>query len=320
MSMATPYHNVHVIINPASGRDEPILNPINDVFGRYDIPWEAHVTHQSGDATRLTVEALEAGADLIVSYGGDGTITEIVNGMVGKGVPLALLPGGTGNGIAIELKIPDELIPALELIGVSAARRQLDVGRCGDHYIIQRIFVGLPEDFRPSRELKDRIGFLAYPLHVAKFLKERSTIKFRVSVDDQEFEENGILCLINNIGYSNSQRLQDLVERLFLDVQIHKGPGGTIPAEATVLNNISPEDGLLDVLLVGGEQSILQSLSSLVIRSDDNGLAKVHFFQGKRIAISATPAQPVLLDGEAASETPIQVEVLPRAIDVIVPG
>lgn len=318
--MATPYQNVHVIINPASGKDEPILNPINDVFGRYEIPWEAHITHESGDATRLTAAAIDAGADLIVSYGGDGTVTEIVNGMIGKDVPLALLPGGTGNGIATELGIPDDLTLALEMIGVSAARRQLDVGRCGDHYIIQRIFVGLAEDFRPSRELKDRIGFLAYPLHVAKFLKERSTINFRVSVDDQEFEESGILCLVNNIGYSNSQRLQDLVERMFLDVQIHKGPGEVIPAESTVLNNISPEDGLLDVLLVGGEQSILQSLSSLVIRSDDNGLAKVHFFQGKRISIAATPAQPVLLDGEASCETPIEVDVMPRAIEVIVPG
>jgi diacylglycerol kinase family enzyme len=203
---------------------------------------------------------------------------------------------------------------------VSAARRQLDVGHCGDRYVIQRIFVGLPEDVKPSRELKDRIGFLAYPLHVAKFLKERSTINFHVTVDDQEFEESGILCLVNNIGYSNSQRLQDLVERLFLDVHIHKGSGDPIPAESTVLNHISPEDGLLDVLLVGGEHSLLQSLSSLVIRSDDNALAKVHFFQGNRISIAATPVQPVLLDGEASCETPIQVEVIPRAIDVIVPA
>lgn len=318
--MSDSFQNVHVIINPASGGDEPILNPINDVFAGHDIPWEAHVTHGPGDATRLTAEAIGAGADLIVSYGGDGTVTEIVNGMLGKDVPLAILPGGTGNGIATELGIPDDLTQALELIGASAARRRLDVGRCGDRYIIQRIFVGLPEDFKPSRELKDRIGFLAYPLHVAKFLKERSTINFWVSVDDQEFEESGILCLVNNIGYSNSQRLQDLVERTFLNVQIYKGPGESIPAESSVLNHINPEDGLLDVLVVGSEQSILQSLSSLVIRSDDNGLAKVHFFQGKRISISATPAQPVVLDGEASCETPIEVEVLPRAIEVIVPG
>lgn len=76
--------NVHVIINPASGKDEPILNPINDVFGQYDIPWEGHITHHPGDATRLTMEALEAGADLIASYGGDGTLMEVINGMVGQ--------------------------------------------------------------------------------------------------------------------------------------------------------------------------------------------------------------------------------------------
>lgn len=317
--MTTPFNNVHVIINPASGGDEPILNPINDVFASYDIPWQALVTHAAGDATRLAAEAIGAGADLIVSYGGDGTLTEVINGMVGKGVPLGILPGGTGNGVATEMGIPGDLTQALLVIGENAARRGLDLGQCGERYFVQRAFVGLPEDINPSRELKNRIGFLAYPLHAARFLRERSAIHFRITVDDLEFEEDGSLCLINNVGFSNSRRFQDVVERLLLDVHVHDGPEAT-SSEGLVLDTIRPDDGLLDVMLITGEQSLIKSLTSLVVRDEDNALAKAHFFQGKRITVEATPKQCVRLDGEDCNETPIQVEVLPQAIEVLVPG
>lgn len=314
--MAKQFQNVHVIINPASGKDEPILNPINDVFGQYDIPWEGHITHHPGDATRLTMEALEAGADLIASYGGDGTLMEVINGMVGQGVPLGILSGGTSNSVGTELGIPTDLRQALQVIVEAPKRRQLDVGRCGDLYFMLRAFVGLPEDYLPDRKMKDSIGFLAYPISAVRFLKERSPTRFHLTVDDFEFEEDGILCLVSNLGYSNSVRLQDMFERVFLDVQVHKGEEAV---DTTILNSISPEDGLLDVFLVTEKQTILQSLSSLVIRDKDSSLATVHLFQGKRISISATPIQEINLDGEGGGKTPTQIEVVPKAIEVIVP-
>jgi diacylglycerol kinase family enzyme len=316
--VATQFQNVHIIINPASGKDEPILNPINELFAGYEIPWEAHITHKPGDATRLTKEALDAGADLIVSYGGDGTLMEVVNGMVGRGVPLALLAGGTGNGVATELGIPTDLRQALQLIGESPARRMLDAGRSGDRYFMLRAFVGLPTDYVPDRQTKDSIGFLAYPISAVRFLNERPPVRYQIDIDGFQFEEEGILCLVNNVGYSNSpKRLQDMVERSFLDVQVHQGEE-TAAAEGLVLNAISPDDGLLDVIIVTGTKSLLQSLVTLPIRDRGEPLAKVHFFQGKRISIEATPVQEIRLDGEEGGETPCQIEVIPQAIEVIV--
>ena len=72
--MAPPYKKIHVIINPASGKDEPILNVINRVFRQYDVDWDLSITHASGDATRFAREAVQAGVDLVASYGGDGTL------------------------------------------------------------------------------------------------------------------------------------------------------------------------------------------------------------------------------------------------------
>jgi diacylglycerol kinase family enzyme len=259
------------------------------------------------------------GADLIVSYGGDGTVAEVINGMVGRGVPLGLLPGGTGNGIATELGIPGDLTQALLVIAKDMGRRRLDLGCCGDRYFIQRAFVGLPEEFNPSRDLKDRIGFLAYPLAAARFLRESSAIHFRLVVDGLEFEEDGSLCLVNNVGFSNAKGFQDMVERLFLDVLVHEGAEVT-QSESLVLDSIRPDDGLLDVLLITSEKSLVKSLASLVIRNDDNALARVHFFQGRHFTIEATPEQCVRLDGEDCDNTPVAIEVAPGAIEVLVPG
>lgn len=321
--MPTSFQNVHVIINPASGGDEPILNPINDVFGQHGIKWEARVTHEAGDATRLTAEAIDAGADLIACYGGDGTLNEVVNGMVGRDVPLGLLPGGTGNGVATEVGIPADLRAALEVLAADGARRKLDVGRCNDRHFMLRAFVGLPEDFNPSRELKDRIGFLAYPIYAVRFLTGREPVRYRITIDDLAFEEDGLLCLVNNVGYANGQRLQELAERVLFDVRDHATREEAATDEATgqsVLAGIRPDDGLLDVLLVTGENSLLQSLTSLVVRNKDNAGMKVHCFQGRRVAISAATEQEMRLDGEDGGRTPAQIEILPGAIELVVPA
>ncbi len=125
--------------------------------------------------------------------------------------------------------------------------------------------------------------------------------------------------MINNVGYSNNERLRDIAEKLFLEVQVHDGDD-TISAEGTVLDQITPDDGLLDIVVLTGTQSLLKSLLSLPLRNKDSTIAKAHMFQGKRISITATPAQTVTLDGEEGGMTPSELELLPQALDVIVPA
>lgn len=327
--MTTRYQNIQLIINPAAGGDEPILNQINEVLDQYQLPWDARVTHHPGDATRLTKEAIDGGADLIVSYGGDGTLMEVLNGLAGRSIPLGILPGGTGNGVALALGIPNELRQALMVIGnyatgqseggKGAGTRVLDIGRCGDRYFLQRAFVGLSDEYIPDRQMKDSVGFLAYPISALRFLAERPAIRYRVTIDDATFEEDGILCMVNNVGYSNNERLRDIAEKLFLDVEVHDGEETTL-AEGTVLNQITPDDGLLDILLLTGTQTLLKSLLSLPLRNKDSTIAKAHLFQGKRVKIRATPAQTITLDGEAGGQTPSEIELIPQALEVIVPA
>lgn len=138
-----PYRRIHVIINLAAGKDEPILNTLNDVFGPYGIDWDVSITQGYGDATDLAHRAVESGVDLVVGYGGDGTQHEIANGVMGTGAVMGVLPGGTGNGFASEIGSSQKLRPAVELLCTSRNTRELVVVRLGQSYFIQRLYVGI---------------------------------------------------------------------------------------------------------------------------------------------------------------------------------
>ena len=108
--------HIHIVVNPASGKNEPILNTVNDAFQPAAVSWNVSVTNAYGDAAKQAREAAASGADIVVAYGGDGTVMEVVNGLMGTGVPLGILPGGTGNVLSNELYIPQTLADAAAVI------------------------------------------------------------------------------------------------------------------------------------------------------------------------------------------------------------
>jgi diacylglycerol kinase family enzyme len=165
------YKRVKVVINPASGQDETILNTLNDVFHRYEVEWDASLTHQAGDATRLAQQAVAEGVDLVVGYGGDGTQMEIASGVLGSDTPMAILPGGTGNAMAFELQVPRNLRQAAELICRSSKRQAVDLAKIGERYFMLRTYTG-----------------------------PRQVAQYKLTIDGQEINDEGLLCYLFNAG------------------------------------------------------------------------------------------------------------------------
>ncbi|HXV97367.1 MAG TPA: diacylglycerol kinase family protein, partial [Anaerolineae bacterium] len=173
--MALPYgKRVHVIINPAAGQDQPLLGKLNSVFQPAGIDWDVFITKKAGDARHLAQEALAAGVDIIAVHGGDGTVAEVVNGMVGSDVPLAIIPGGTANVLATELGIPaDPALAAVLLVGGSTLRT-IDMGQIDNHYFVQRAGIGIEAQIveGTDRQTKNRLGWLAYALSAFQALSQ----------------------------------------------------------------------------------------------------------------------------------------------------
>src|SRR5512135_722719 len=139
------FKRVHVIANPASGKDQPFLHVLNNVFQAAKIDWDIYVTKAAGDARRLAIEAVQAGADAVVVYGGDGTIAEVAAGLLGSQMPLAILPGGTTNATSQVLGIPNDLGAAAELlVNADSQIRAMDLARAGNHYFFGAAGIGIP--------------------------------------------------------------------------------------------------------------------------------------------------------------------------------
>src|SRR5690349_232798 len=171
-----PFRQIHVIINPAAGQDEPILNVLNSVLRPAEIKWDVFITNEAGDARKYAQQAVAAGVDAVAVYGGDGTVTEAASGLIGSNMPLVILPGGTGNVMSVELGIPAKLGDAIALLcDATQGSRLVDMGMVGDRPFFGHVAIGLEADMHQTadRSMKDRLGFLAYPIAALQALVDR---------------------------------------------------------------------------------------------------------------------------------------------------
>lgn len=292
--MTPPYPFIHVIINPASGKNQPMLNIINDVCKKHGVRWDATVTHKYGDATEQARAAIAAGADLVAGYGGDGTQHEVANAILSspRPVPLAILPGGTGNGFCRENGVPDDLQAAVELMCTSAKLRHVDAVKLGDGYFIQRLYTGVEPEQQTSRDLKDKYGVLAYAVTVRQQAKEMIEANYRLTIDGMTIETRGARCYIVNSGMT--------------------GRGISLNTE------FSATDGLLDVFLLNRDLAHVEAVAErfMHVNRPNSGL---DYWRCREIIIDSDPDRPVWADGEYIGRTPITAAVVPSALAVVVP-
>ena len=285
---------IHVVINPAAGKDEPILNTINDVFNQPDIDWSISVTRKFGDATEFARQAAEDGYDIVASYGGDGTQHEIANGIIGTNALMGILPGGTGNGFANEMGTPIKLRPALELLCVDHTVRHVDVVQMNDGYFIQRLYVGIEPEEQTNRESKDKYGTFAYAIDAFNRAKNIKEVSYKVVIDGELYDEMAVKLYVVNAAKT--------------------GTGISITGKTSKI-----DDGLVDIFTLDAEN--LTSLAGAAHRmlNIDSKKARDWMRQGKEISIETDPDQPVWTDGEYTGRTPVSLKVLPVALPVIVP-
>jgi diacylglycerol kinase (ATP) len=288
---------VHVVINPGSGQPQPVLHTLNSVFGAAGVEWEATITHKSGDARGQARDAAAAGVDVVVAYGGDGTVMEVAEGVAGTAALLGVLPGGTANLMAHELGVAVGIDKAAQVIVDPASKRvPVDLGCAnGKHYILRcGAGWGARQVADATRELKDRWGVLAYTFGKVKAWGESDVVTYVVTIDDVVHEFEAFSVSVVNAG------------------NVGLGP-------LRLAKQISVSDGLLDLLVLRGKGVKAFGELSGAIAGLPSG-EEVEHAQGRKFRIEASPAQPVQLDGEIFGETPLDIEVVPGALTAIVPA
>jgi diacylglycerol kinase (ATP) len=288
---------VMAIVNPAAGQDQPILKTLNAIFQKNSVDWDISITKAAGDAQRLAREAVRAGVDLVVVNGGDGTVMECAAGLIGSNVPMVILPGGTANVMARELGLPFELREALTLaVNPESVIHSVDMGQVGEHYFLLRAGMGFEAAMveGADRELKDRLGLLAYGLSALQALADPTVARYRLRMDDIEEQSEGLACIIAN--------------------------SGNLGARGMVMSSkIDISDGLLDVLVVTkADLPSLVALAASVVGGGEEPPALQHW-QVREVTVEADPPQTVQVDGEILAKTPVSFKVIPGAVKILVP-
>lgn len=288
---------MRIILNPGAGQDEPALKVFNKLFRDAGYEWDVRITHQAGDATRLAKEAVNDRVDMVVVYGGDGSIMEVAAGMVGSDIPLGIIPGGTGNVISLALNIPRAAADAAALlVGDERTIRSIDAGMVGDKFFLERLGVGLEATVTEAadREAKDKYGIFAYVISTVQALAEPDIVRYHLKIDGETIETSGLSCVVANVG----------------DLGV---------ANLSLAPDVDMSDGLLDVFIIRKAGLVsLFSLAASVIGGNENQETMPHY-KGREIEIVAEPNQAVQADGELIGNSPILVKVLHQAIKVIVP-
>jgi YegS/Rv2252/BmrU family lipid kinase len=287
---------VHVVVNPGSGQPKPLLHTLNAVFRPKGIDWDISLTKDSGDAERFARQAAESRVDVVAAFGGDGTVMEVARGLMGFETPMAIFPGGTANLMSVELGIPKDLAKAVEVAAdENSIVRAIDVGVVKDGYFLLRVGMGFParKVEYADRKLKDRFGLMAYTIAAVKAASVKTEANYRLTVDGVVYEIRTRACQVYNAG--------------------NMGKAGTAPVPG-----ISVDDGLFDLLALReniGKTLTVKGMVPAILHSED----LFYHWQGKQITIEADPPQPVQIDGEIVGTTPVEVNIIPNAIRVLVP-
>lgn len=309
---------VVVIVNPNSqggalGRKWPELA---DVIRR-EIPFEVVRTAGPGDATRLATEALRAGAEIVAAVGGDGTINEVANGFFVDGQPvapaaaLAVLPQGTGGDFVRTTRIPKDWREAVKVLA-RGHRRTIDVGRC-DHATAGgpdgvRMFVNIASfglsgvTDRYINQSKKRLGStLSFYAATTRALLDYDNQRVHLVFDDKPAD--AVDMTINTVAIANGR---------------YFGGGMFIAPEAEL------DDGFFDVVALGdlGLKDFLFK-SRRIYAGTHLTMDKVSHRRARVVyAAPASSGQTVELDidGETPGILPATFRVMPRALELIVPG
>ncbi len=296
---------LRVIINPSSGRQalQKTAYKILDNLLAARVISQADVfrTEKAGDAYDLACHFKPWEADLILAVGGDGTMNEVINGLIDgqHKTPLAVLPAGTVNDFAYAMNIPRDVN------GFCAMIRQMkildvDAGRVGDRCFLNVAAAGMLTDvaYKVPSESKTVLGKLAYVLSGAMDLPNQflKPVSVTIESDNIQIEEDILLFLIANTKSVAGFRL--------------------LAPQAEV------DDGLLDVVVIH-RQSFMELLPLLIqmVNGEHLDNPKVTCFQTKRLTIQYHGKEPVQLDmdGEPGPKLPVSVECVPSAIRMLIP-
>jgi len=294
--------NAFVVLNPVAGNSDPdlIQSAVERRLGGRGWIYKVYETTGQERVAEVVRAALKCGFEVAIAAGGDGTVSGVAGGLVHTGIPLGIIPVGTGNGLARDLGLPLDLEEALNLLADEKGWTTVDIDtmQVGDRFLILNLGVGISALAVRGTEHteKRRLGRIAYVwAGLVEFLGFQPQ-RFTVVVDDRpnQFRASEIMVL-NSGGLGNPY--------------VRWGP------------QVRPDDGRIDVRIVRARTALdYLRLGWNFLSGQQKKDPSLQVLSAERsVAICADRPLPVQGDGDLIGQTPVQVKVVPRAVQVIAP-
>lgn len=315
-----------IIYNPMSGRPGRRAENVREMARlllQRGIESDARATSGPEDAARLAKEALEREADIVVAYGGDGTINEVIQELAGKDAALAVWPGGTSNVVARDLGSPFPITQVAEMIAAGKSRRiSLGLAKSNNaeeqtsrgaevnsppllcssapltspvqRYFLMMAGIGLDASIARAvnRKLKRRTGEFAYWLSGVRHFFVWRGEPFTIEVDGRCYEST--FALIGN----------------------GKGYGGGMK----ITPNARLEDPWFEVYILAPQRNNVAYLRALRgCMTGNSDVPGVFLLKGEHVVARSTVEPWVEADGEIIGPLPMTFDVVPDALSIMVP-
>jgi YegS/Rv2252/BmrU family lipid kinase len=265
---------------------------------KHKFPFSSFTTEYPGHAREIAAKAAIQRVDKIIVLGGDGTLNEVINGVLAAGCPwlprIAIIPSGSSNDFSKSLGIPQQLHKACRTI-INEKTKYVDIGQAGGHYFCMASSVGLfaavcAESYR-MKGLSGSLRYIAAALCVIR--KMSYGWEMNIKADERLFHGTyGVLLVSNTPRYGG----------LFFTPQAR------------------PDDGLFDCLIIEMPKKLeALSLIPLTLRKALKNHKKVTMFRTKSLSVSLAPSAPFSNDGEVYPDTfnSVEYKILPQKLQII---
>lgn len=216
------------ILNPHSGfgRHRRVEGAVERYLDKDYFDYEIEYTQKPGHATELARKAVERKMDVVAVAGGDGSINEVVNGIYGSKTILAVIPTGSGNGLARYLKIPLRTSKAINLINDFSVSK-IDLGFVNDHLFVSIAGLGFDAEIADRYAKTSIRGFMTYFSMIASAFQAYKPRKYTLEFNGMKLKEKALIVSFSNsnqYGYNTSFAPDASITDGLLDISIIRKP------------------------------------------------------------------------------------------------
>ncbi len=303
---------VKVIINPASGKKGGIttnaagVEEVRRILESNGIAADIEETQYPKHATELAKAAIKEKYDIVIACGGDGTVGEVANALIGSKVTLGILPLGSANNVARMMHVPFDLEEAGKLLRLGEILA-VDVGRCNGHYFLETAGVGLDAALFPILNKVDK-GEYIHLIEAARTLFKFRPRRVTLMLDGRAVRVRALIVLIANgpyWGYSVPLAPDAKIDDHKFDV--------------VVFRNFSKTDFIRHVIAAMLGRRAPSEQEHTHAGTGYTHHPKLQTYHAKRVQILTSRYRrlPVHADAQPRGNTPVWIEIVPSALRVI---